>query len=83
MLLPDDPHVYAFTRALAGTTLLVLGNFSGTRQDVTLDDAAVPVDWDSAEQVLGNYPADPAARRLHLRPWELKVLRTRATLSGR
>jgi oligo-1,6-glucosidase len=83
MLLPDHPHVYAFTRALADTTLLVLGNFSGQDQEVTLDDADVAVDWDGADRVLGNYPADPAAPRLHLRPWELKVLRAGETRPDR
>ncbi len=83
MLLPDHPHVYAFTRTLADTTLLVLGNFSGQDQEVTLDDADVAVDWDGADLVLGNYPADPAAPRLHLRPWELKVLRAGATRPDR
>lgn len=78
MLLPRDEHVYAFVRSLPETKLLVLGNFSGQDQEVALDDADVPVVWDSAEQVLGNYPADAAVPRLHLRPWELKVLRAGA-----
>ncbi|SDL77287.1 oligo-1,6-glucosidase [Arthrobacter sp. ov407] len=62
MLLPDDPHVYAFTRALAGspgspsdsTELLVLGNFSGEVRDAEIGDEA----WADAELVLGNYPSD-------------------------
>jgi oligo-1,6-glucosidase len=40
MLLPDDPDVYAFTRRLGGTELLVLGNFGATPQDPQLPDAA-------------------------------------------
>ncbi|MGY3380951.1 oligo-1,6-glucosidase [Arthrobacter sp. TE12231] len=88
MLLPDDPHVYAFVRSLPNTTFLVLGNFSGQDQEVTLDDADVavvdvPAVWDSAELVLGNYPADAAVPLLHLRPWELKVLRAGAALPDR
>ena len=58
MLLPRDEHVYAFVRSVPGTQLLVLGNFSGQDQEVTLDDADVPVAWGSAELVLGNYPAE-------------------------
>ncbi|MGO4806375.1 alpha-glucosidase [Arthrobacter sp. 2MCAF15] len=63
MLLPDDPHVYAFTRALAdgasadGTAtaeLLVVGNFSGDERGVELGDQR----WDDSELVLGNYPSD-------------------------
>ena len=34
MLLPDHEHVYAFTRSLGDVTLTVLGNFSGSVQDV-------------------------------------------------
>ncbi|MDR7083645.1 oligo-1,6-glucosidase [Arthrobacter ginsengisoli] len=82
MLLPRDEHVYAFVRSLPDTRLLVLGNFSGQDQEVTLDDADVPLAWGSAELVLGNYPAE-AAPRLHLRPWELKVLRAGAARPDR
>ena len=59
MLLPRDEHVYAFVRSLPDTRLLVLGNFSGQDQEVTLDDADVPLAWGSAELVLGNYPPTP------------------------
>ncbi|MET4135324.1 alpha-glucosidase [Pseudarthrobacter sp. PvP090] len=81
MLLPRDEHVYAFVRSLPETKLLVLGNFSGQDQEVALDDADVPLVWDSAELILGNYPADAAAPRLHLRPWELKVFRASSATS--
>lgn len=65
MLLSDDPHVYAFTRALAdsagapadGTAtaeLLVVGNFSGDERGVELGAQR----WDDSELVLGNYPSD-------------------------
>lgn len=67
MLLPDDEHVYAFSRSVPGSRLLALGNFSGAPQQVALDE-----DWTDAEPVLGNYPSCPS---FLLRPWEFKVLR--------
>lgn len=70
MLMPEDEHVYAFTRTIPGTALLVLGNFSGTDQQVALGG-----DWDTAEPVLGNYPGTAASAAGELRPWELRVLR--------
>jgi oligo-1,6-glucosidase len=80
MLLPDDEHVYAFTRSLPDAELLVLANFSGTGRTAGLDDG-----WLSgggldgrgtAELVLGNYPPDAGERQpLELRPWEVKVFR--------
>jgi oligo-1,6-glucosidase len=73
MLLPDHEQVYAFTRSLDGTTLLVLGNFSGEDADVVLPDADA---WASAPVLVGNYNA-PHARHggFLLRPWETVVLR--------
>jgi oligo-1,6-glucosidase len=66
MLLPDDEHVYAFTRAHAGTELLVVANLSS--EPVT---PALPDRWDDAELVLGDAPASRGA----LGPWEARVLR--------
>jgi oligo-1,6-glucosidase len=63
MLLADHEAVYAFTRRLDGTELLVLGNFSGEAQRVDVGDPA----WAAAEVLLGNYPDVPG---LDLRPWE-------------
>jgi len=73
MLLPEHPHVYAFTRSLDGTRLLVLGNFSGDDQKVDLGrrlDGA-------SEVVIGNYPGPPefVAGNVTLRPWEGLVFR--------
>jgi len=75
MLLPDHPHVYAFTRALDGVRLLVLGSFSGDEQTVEVGPG-----WDDAEVVLGNHaePARVAGGAATLRPWEAVVLRTGA-----
>jgi oligo-1,6-glucosidase len=89
MLLPDDEHVYAFKRSLAGgkptsgeptnshaagAELLVLANFSGTGRTADVDDGT----WShkGAKLVLGNYAPDPGeAQPFDLRPWEVKVFR--------
>jgi oligo-1,6-glucosidase len=74
MLLPDDPHVYAFTRRGCDRELLVLGNFSGEAQRV-----AVPSEWGGATLLLGNY-VEPAPRGdavPALRPWEARVYERR------
>ena len=67
MLLADDEAVYAFVRRLAGTELLVLGNFTRDAHRLDLDG------WAGAELVLGNYPA--AGLDVPLRPWESRVYR--------
>jgi oligo-1,6-glucosidase len=69
MLLPDDRQVYAFTRRLESTELLVLCNVSGTPAPVALPD---PASWATAELVLGTHGA---AGTGPLRPWESRVLR--------
>jgi oligo-1,6-glucosidase len=71
MLLPDDESVYAFTRALDGVALLVLGNFTGEERAVSLE-SWVPDDL--GELVLGNY-ADVPDGGIVLRPWEARVYR--------
>jgi oligo-1,6-glucosidase len=74
MLLPDDEHVYAFTRTLGTASLLVLVNVSGEHRTVTLPDDD---DWSSATLVLTNDPGDdtPRAVGASLRPWEARVHR--------
>jgi oligo-1,6-glucosidase len=73
MLMDDHPYIYAFTRRLDDTELLVLGNFSGEQQQVELPDAG---SWLSSELLLTNVPqeqrSDPS---LHLAPWEGRVYR--------
>ncbi|HEY3260973.1 MAG TPA: alpha-glucosidase [Pseudonocardiaceae bacterium] len=71
MLLPDDEHVYAFTRRLGDVTLLVLGNFSASTVVADVPDAP---GWAGAELLIGNYPAPPPVD-LALRPWEIRVYR--------
>ncbi|WP_130649463.1 glycoside hydrolase family 13 protein [Egicoccus halophilus] len=69
LLLPDDAHLYVFTRRLDDVELLVLGNFSGQPRDVPLEDARR---WRDAEVLVGE-PGTPD--QLHLGPWEGRVLR--------
>lgn len=71
MLLPEDEHVYAFSRSLHGTEMLIIGNFSSTERLADINDDS----WSTAEQVLANYPME---KSLRLRPWELKVFRRSA-----
>ena len=73
MLLEQAPKVYAFTRSLDGTTLLVLGNFSSDEVNVDLPDVA---EWAGSELVLGNYLASTdQPGEIVLRPWETRVYR--------
>ncbi len=72
MLLPHDPHVYAFTRRLGRTELLVLGNFSADEQVVDVPDAA---SWAAAVVVAGDPPAGTPGLRLG--PWEGRAYRRR------
>ncbi|MBO9553853.1 alpha-glucosidase [Cellulomonas sp.] len=75
MLLPDDEHVYAFTRRLGDESLLVLGNFTGDEQTVDVGDA-----WafdEGSTLLLGNY--DDAGAAGSLRPWEARVYRRSTT----
>jgi oligo-1,6-glucosidase len=69
MLLPDDRQVYAFTRRLESTELLVLCNVSGSPATVALPD---PAPWASAELLLGTHGTPGTGT---LQPWESRVLR--------
>jgi oligo-1,6-glucosidase len=73
MLLPHDERLYAFTRRLGGTELLVIGNFSGMPAKAELDDAA---EWSAAELLLTNTAAIPSGD-LTLGPWQAVVYRRR------
>jgi oligo-1,6-glucosidase len=73
MLLPDDEQVYAFTRRLEDTVLLVVANVSS--DEVTADVPDAPA-WAAAEQVIGTHPPpEPSADAIALRPWESRVYR--------
>ncbi|MBO3742214.1 alpha-glucosidase [Actinoplanes flavus] len=67
MLLPHDERLYAFTRRLGSTELLVIGNFSGVEAHAAIDG------WDGAELVLTNL--EPPAGGLNLAPWQAVVYR--------
>lgn len=69
MLLPDDEHVYAFTRHLDGATLLVVVNLSPDEQPLTLPQVS------AGELVLGSLPGTPSTVPPTLRPWESSVYR--------
>ncbi|WP_243075517.1 alpha-glucosidase [Microbacterium sp. SS28] len=72
LLLADDPNVYAFTRTLGKTTLIVLGNFTEDDQVALLERFALG----EAQWVIGNYPDwQPGEGSIRLRPWETVVLR--------
>ncbi len=68
MLLEAHPFVYAFTRRLEDTELLVLGNFSGDEQGIDVPDFE---SWRDSDLLLGNV-AEPAPDSLA--PWEARVL---------
>jgi oligo-1,6-glucosidase len=64
MVLPDHPTVYAFTRRLGNSELLVLGNFSA--DPVALDHTEL-AEWRAADVLVTNVPKPtPVA----LQPWE-------------
>jgi oligo-1,6-glucosidase len=71
MLLPHEERLYAFTRRLGDTELLVIGNFSGETVRAGIDDAAA---WASAELVLTNTAAPPTDD-LVLGPWQAVIYR--------
>src|SRR5207244_1066220 len=81
MLLPDDLALYAFTRTLEGTTLLVVANLSDSPVDVReagLPDAEAWLGGErsQAEIVLDSGPrADP---EWVLPPWAARVRRRAA-----
>ena len=71
MLLEDDPRVYAFTRSLDGTELLVVVNVSGEEASFeAIPDAGA---WAAEELVLTN--VRERGQTPALQPWEARVYR--------
>ena len=62
----DNPHVFAYTRELAGKKLLILLNFKD--KPATLKAAR---DWKRATPVLGNYAS--LSTNGHLQPFEAAI----------
>jgi len=74
MLLPHDEQLYAYTRRLDSTELLVIGNFGGTPARAELPD---PAAWDRAELVMNNTAQPPADWVLG--PWQAVIYRRTVT----
>ncbi len=72
MLLPHHEQLYAFTRRLGSTELLVIGNFTGETVRADVPDAAA---WSSAELLLTNLATAPSPGELTLGPWQAVVYR--------
>ena len=81
LLLPDDEQVWAFTRHVDDTTLLVVANMSSDEATLRLDDAEA---WTSAELVLANRPGRSGGLTPdhRLAPWEALVLIRRSPPSS-
>ncbi|MGX1163446.1 oligo-1,6-glucosidase [Arthrobacter sp. SLBN-100] len=67
LLVPDDPHLYAFIRRLESQSLLVVVNVSDNAIE-----CPSALQADTGHQVLGNYPQQSTVRG-QLRPWEALV----------
>jgi oligo-1,6-glucosidase len=78
LLLPDDERIWAFTRRLDDTELLVVANLSDAQAGAAVPGAA---SWSAAGLLLSNYPPPPAGEAgrdtaaIPLRPWETRVYR--------
>jgi oligo-1,6-glucosidase len=76
MLLADDPQVYAYTRRLGDTELLVVANVSGEPASAEgIPDAGR---WADAELLITNLQERGQAPLLRLEPWEARAYRLRA-----
>ena len=73
MLLEDDPRVYAYTRRLEDTELLVVANVSGEPASA----AGIPdaERWADAELLITNVQERGQTPLLRLEPWEARVYR--------
>jgi len=71
LLLPGDERIWAFTRRLGTTELLVVANLSDGPAGAAIPGSG---DWAAAELLLSNYPP-PADATFVLRAWEARVYR--------
>ncbi len=73
LLLSDDPNLYVYTRELAEEKLLVICNFTDTRQSFTLPSA-----WNSDQMhcLIANYPERVPEKQMLLNPYEALVYQT-------
>ena len=72
LLLPEDPELYVYTRALGEEQLLIVCNFYGNARMFTLPDS-----WEleKTELMIGNYKDFKLGKELTIRPYETVVLR--------
>ncbi|KXJ62272.1 MAG: oligo-1,6-glucosidase [Alteromonas sp. Nap_26] len=71
LLLPDDKHIYAYTRSLDDEVILVVLNYSSEEQVVQLPEASA-----QCEVLINNYQAlEKTANGYTLAPWQAVVLR--------
>ena len=78
MLLPDDPQIYAYTRRLGDTELLVVANVSGEPASAAgIPDAGR---WADAELLITN--VRESGQTLLLQPWEARAYRLTAPRRG-
>lgn len=75
LLYPEHPALYVYERELDGERLLVMCNFSGEEQNLTVPQAYLSGD---VTELLSNYADAPIAAEVTLRPWEGRVYRKAA-----
>lgn len=77
LILPDHEQIYAFTRTLEDTRLLVVLNFSTA---TPLFELPGEITFSSQSLLIGNYPVDPAEAptRFNLHPYEARVYQLKA-----
>ncbi len=74
LLLPDHPHIYAYTRGLNDHQVLVLANFSAHQQEI--DPRQLSLEgW---QWLLGNYQQQ--GKRQSLRPYEAQIYQLNGTM---
>ena len=75
MVAPKHRALFAFTRSLETTRLLVLANFSDQIIEINKLEDFNPSIWDQAEVILANYGSIKTPNIDALRPWEVRVFK--------